>query len=231
MATAEVSVVECPEDTTIEGGVPVAVLALGPDELTSRSGLSWHADEDELGRSRFTVAQAADGTAPFVLVAYEHDPAAGVTAIGNPDQAEAGELDKLLKSLHVRPDEVVGRFNELPSEPASSLELVRDVDQARNLMEQQVEAITALAARLQRDVARTLVAGRIHRGNIPEWLPELLENEGFTDLKDREQEVILLLLRGFSATEAAAQLGIAPRTVTRTLSRARIRLADARRAS
>jgi DNA-binding NarL/FixJ family response regulator len=228
MATAEVSVVECPEDTTIEDAVPVAVLGVGPDELTSRSGLSWHADEDELGPSRFTVAQAADGTAPFVLVAYEHDPTAGVTAIGNLDQAEAGELDKLLRSLHVRADEVVERFDKLPSEPASSLELVRDVDQARTAMEQQVGAITALAARLQRDVARKLVAGRIPHDNIPDWLPELLENEGFTDLTDREQEVVLLLLRGFSTSEVAAQLGIAPRTVARTLSRARIRLVGAR---
>jgi predicted DNA-binding protein (UPF0251 family) len=224
MATAEVSVIECPEDTIIENGVPVAVLAVGPDELTSRSGLGWHEDEDELGRSRFTVARAADGAAPFVLVAYEHD----LTAIGNRHHAESGELDKLLKGLRVGPEEVVERLDELQVEPASSLELVRDVDHARTLMEQQVEALTTLAARLQRDMARALATTRIPHENIPDWLPELLENQDFTDLTQREQEVLLLLLRGFSAGDVAAQLGIAPATVSRTLSRARSRLVEAR---
>lgn len=227
MATAEVSIIECSPDTIVEGGVPVAALAVSPEELTSRSSLTWHDDQDELDRLRFAILRVADGGAPFALLAYEHDPVGSVTVLGNPASAENGELDKLLAALQVEHEEVLDRLDELRVEPARSLELVRDAEEARVQIEQQLEAIRALAARLQRDLARQLAEMRIPHENVPAWLPALLEKEGFADLTDRQQKVLLLLLQGYSTDEVAGQLHVSRAAVTQTLARVRRRLAEA----
>src|SRR5580700_9445288 len=136
MAIAEVSILECSPDTIIEGGVPVAALAVSPEELTSRSSLTWHDDQDELDRLRFAIVRVADGGAPFALLAYKHDPVGSVTVLGNPVSAKDGELDKLLAALQVAHEEVLDRLGELGFEPARSLELVRDAEEARVQIEQ-----------------------------------------------------------------------------------------------
>jgi DNA-binding NarL/FixJ family response regulator len=90
-----------------------------------------------------------------------------------------------------------------------------------------LEAIRALAARLQRDLAKQLAETRIPHANVPAWLPALLEKEGFADLTDRQQEVLLLLLQGYSTDEVARQLHVSRAAVTQTLARIRRILAEA----
>lgn len=226
MATAEVSILECPPDTIVEGGVPIAVLAVSPEELTSRASLKWHDDEDELDRLRFAIVRVSDEAPPFLLLAYEHDPSGSVTVLGPAASADDGELDKLLAALHIEREEILDRVDELRLEPARSLELVRDAEDARMQIERQLEAIRALAARLQRDLAKQLAETRVRHENAPAWLPALLEKEGFANLTDRQQKVVLLLLQGSSTDEVAQQLSISRGAVTQTLARARRRLAD-----
>lgn len=226
MATAEVSILECSSDTIIAGGVPLAALAVGPEELTSRSSLAWHDDQDELDRLRVAVVRVDNEGPPFALLAYEHDPSGSVTVFGRPASADDGELDKLLAALRVAHEEVLDRIDDLRLEPARSLELVRDAEGARIQIEQQLEAIRAVVARLQRDLAKQLSEMRIPHENVPAWLPSLLEKEGFADLTDRQQKVVLLLLQGNSLGEVAEQLHVSRGAVTQTLARVRRTLAE-----
>jgi Sigma-70, region 4 len=230
VATAEVPVIEESKDTVITGGVPIAVLAIRPDELSLRSGLHWHDDQDELDALRFTVIRVADGDVPFVVLAYEHDPIGSVTVIGEPEHVADGELDKLLVALRVDRDEVVDRLDQAPIESAESLELVRDVAHARLEIEQRLEAIAALSSRIEQSLAKVLAESANLHENLPDWLPQLLEKEGFTTLTDRQQEVILLLLRGATVEDVAEQLHVSRDAVVRTMSRARSKLAQAGRA-
>lgn len=233
MATAEVSVLELSPGTVIEGGVPLASLAVSPEELTSRNLPTWHDDQDELDRFRFAIVRVADGGAPFALLAHEHDPVGSVTVIGQPTSVEDGELDKLLAALQVERAELLGRLDEKRLEPVSSLQLVRDAENARVQMEQQLEAIRVLAARLQRDLANQLAETKIWQENVPAWLPDLLQRESFADLTDHQQEVLLLLLQGHSTDEVARRLHVSRAAVAQTLARVRRGLAEvgARRTS
>lgn len=224
MATAEVSVVECPPETVVEGGVPVAALALGPEDLGSRAPLTWHSDEDELDAVRFTVARAADAVAPFVLLAYEHDPIKSITVVGNPESVESGQLDKLLLAMHISEEEILDRIDKASVQPAASLELIRSAEQTQIQIRQQLDTIRKLSAQLQHDVAKQVAAIQRSRETVPKWLPDLLQQETFTELTERQQQVLLLLVEGSSVDDVAMRLGVSRAAVMNTLGRVRRRL-------
>lgn len=118
MATAEASVIAYPPHTTVEKAVPVATLVATPDDPSLRA-LPWLEGEDELDAFLSTVVRAAAGTAPFVLIAYAHDPARSLTVLGDPSTIENGELYEFLEALNIGDEQVLDRIDYEPAEPAA----------------------------------------------------------------------------------------------------------------
>lgn len=110
MASAEASVIGCPRHTTVENAVPIAALAATPDDPSLRA-LPWLEGEDELDAFLSTVVRAVAGTAPFVLIAYAHDPARSLMVLGDPSTVESGELGEFLEALNIEDEQILDRID------------------------------------------------------------------------------------------------------------------------
>lgn len=117
MASAEASVIGYPRHTTVENAVPIAALAATPDDPSLRA-LPWLEGEDELDAFLSTVVRAVAGTAPFVLIAYAHDPARSLMVLGDPSTVESGELGEFLEALNIEDEQILDRIDYEPPEPA-----------------------------------------------------------------------------------------------------------------
>jgi hypothetical protein len=96
-----------PHDTVVTG-LPAVTVAVHPDELSERAGLSWSEVDTELGCARVAAVRLSGEGPRFALSAYEEAPSPVVTIAADGNATEQ-DIDVLLRALKIPAREVLDR--------------------------------------------------------------------------------------------------------------------------
>lgn len=199
MATLEREIHVLAPDEVVAGGVPLATLAVSPDELAERSGIEWSTGSDDLGAYRGCVFETPSRSR-FALVAYDDTGPNEIALIGHPKSAET--LDDALRSLRVVPAEVVDRF-DAPLLPVGAELGSAEIDLAgiQQALEDAREQMLASVERMRAELEITRLAS--------------LASIETAELTPRQRDVLELLASGLDSQEVADELGLSRGTVMR----------------
>jgi hypothetical protein len=113
-----------PVDTVLTGLEAVTV-AVTPQALSDRCGVTWFDQDTELGPAVASIFRLKSGGPRFCLTSYEDSPEPCVTISSDAEATEA-DVDALLHVLGVDPGEIIDRVPVrdayAPTRPATELE-------------------------------------------------------------------------------------------------------------